>query len=245
MRVIFSPHCDDAYLSLGGSIQKWGLEKERIVILNCFSRSGFSLKISSKKPAVVDLITHTRQLEESFNALKVGAEVEFMNLPEAPLRGYSRPWTFPIKKRTLRNAFGKAIDDVPITQSLEKIVRKYASTDVDSYFPLALGKHVDHTILNEIAEKVTKESRNPQRIFYYEDMPYGARPGIDLSFLSEKGFEPILNEINWEEKATLLLTYESQLSGKYGKKIIDSVETYCRSLNGHERLWKASSESDP
>ena len=133
MKVVFSPHCDDAYLSLGGSILNWRKAGEPLRIVNCFSKSGASRQVTATTGRVVELVSHTRRLEESVNALTVGAEVEFLGLPEALLRGHRNP--IGKTSRSLLNLFPAKIDESGLVKTLQDAVSKL-SLNNELYFPL-------------------------------------------------------------------------------------------------------------
>ena len=235
MKVVFAPHCDDAYLSLGGSILEWRQKGEQVLIINCFSKSGFTLKVSSTESDLVSLISHTRSMEEIINAMSVGAEVEFLELPEAQLRGYRKPWTVEKSQKGPFGLFRKSDDDSQVEEPLTRAILKYVS-DNETFFPLGNGNHIDHVFVNNIAQKIIQEKGISLHSFY-EDLPYSSLHLIDEERITAKGLRPILKSIDWEKKKVLLQRYKSQLGGKYGLKIIKSIGSYCSSLGECERIW--------
>ncbi len=240
MKVIFAPHCDDAYLSLGGSILKWRNEGEEIRVVNVFSKSGFTNKVSSDDSNLVWLISHTRALEELVNALTVGADVEFLDLPEAPLRGHRKPWTTGVNRDGVVNFLQGKIDDSWLNSPILKSILKFAPEN-ECYFPLALGNHIDHVLLSEVAQKAIQQTHISSYCFY-EDLPYGAKILSGRYEVNGRELRPTLQSIDWTRKEKLLLTYGSQLEGKYGLRIIATIESYHASLGACERTWHPSKE---
>lgn len=214
---------------------EWRRKGEQVLIVNCFSKSGFTLKVSSTRSSLVSLISHTRSMEEIINAMSIGAEVEFLELPEAQLRGYRKPWTVEKSQKGILGLFRKSPDDSEVEEPLARAIHNYAS-DNETFFPLGSGDHVDHVFVNKLAQKIIEEKKISRHSFY-EDLPYSSLHQIDQESITAKGLRPILNSIDWEKKKVLLHRYKSQLSGKYGLKIIKSVESYCSSLGQCERIW--------
>jgi len=235
VKVIFSPHCDDAYLSLGGSILLWRDAEEEVRIVNCFSKSGASRHITVTKGKVVDLITHTRALEETVNALSVGAQVEFLGLPESQLRGYTNTVG---EAKGLRGRFAPKIDDSWIPPKLEDAIMKHAP-DNHLYFPLGLGNHHDHVLVAKAGKEANAMEKNS--VTFYEDLPYAAQ---DQYRRINEDMTSTLTPISWTRKAELLGTYESQFPGRYGKRIMTMIEEYCKSIGNAERTWKSPPPSN-
>ena len=240
MKVIFAPHCDDAYLSLGGSILKWRKRGEEILVVNFFSKSGFTNKVSSdeSKSNLVWLISHTRALEDLVNARTVGAEVEFLDLPEAPLRGHRKPWTISNTRNGGLSFLRAKIDDSWLKDPITKSILKFAA-DNECYFPLGVGKHVDHVLLSEAAQKAISQKQITSYGFY-EDLPYAAKVRSDRYEVIGMELQSTLQSIDWTRKEKLLQTYGSQLEGKYGLRIIAYIQSYHDSLGGCERIWHPS-----
>ncbi len=238
LKVIFAPHCDDAYLSLGGSILEWRNEGEEVLVVNFFSKSGFTNKVSSNESNLVWLISHTRALEDLVNARTVGAKVEFLDLPEAPLRGHRKPWTIDNTRNGSLSFLRGKIDDSWLKDPITKSILKYAA-DNECYFPLGVGKHVDHVLLSEAAQKTILQ-KQIRSYGFYEDLSYAARVRSDIYEVIGMELQPTLQSIDWTRKEKLLRTYGSQLEGKYGLRIITSIESYHNSLGGCERIWLPS-----
>lgn len=236
-KVIFAPHCDDAFFALGGAICAWRERGEQVLILDCFSRSGLTRQASStNRKSMIDLISHTRALEDLVNALRLGAKVEFLGLPEVLLRGYSD--IFGNRKRFLGIPMGK-IDDSWIPAHLEKTFSRYTASS-ECYFPLGIGDHVDHVLVSQVGRKMTRPLQRSNRIFFYEDIPYVT--DNNSSSVLQKDLDPINLPIDWGKKEALLRTYKSQLAGRYAKTMISSVRSYHESLGGCERVWQPTSQ---
>lgn len=84
MRVIFSPHIDDSFLSLGGLILNWRKKKERVQVIDVFSISNYTKSGLGERKEV----TRQRKQEERNVQKFTDVHTTFLDFLDAPLRGY-------------------------------------------------------------------------------------------------------------------------------------------------------------
>jgi LmbE family N-acetylglucosaminyl deacetylase len=168
--LFLSPHLDDVAFSCGGLAACLADAGWRTVLATAFTRSvvpatGFALACQLDKglDAGVDYMA-VRRAEDLVAAERLGFdEVLWLNLPEAPHRGYgSAPELFAALRP----------DDAvvpPLTECFEHLVRTRAPDLVLA--PQGLGGHVDHRQV--IAAVVAAMPLT--RVAFYRDTPYAIR----------------------------------------------------------------------
>jgi LmbE family N-acetylglucosaminyl deacetylase len=110
-----------------------------------------------------------RRIEDERYAYFAEANVTFLDLPDAPFRGYSGDGEL----------LGAPRDDDPAPVELlrSEIVRLEPQM---VYFPLAIGGHVDHQLCRDVGVQLLAEGRRwvmpgpgfVGRVSFYEDFPY-------------------------------------------------------------------------
>ncbi|MFA5856776.1 MAG: PIG-L family deacetylase [Candidatus Pacearchaeota archaeon] len=230
--IIFSPHSDDTVLSTGGRILT-NYENESFSVLNIFSTCAFSILPELKNPKE---ITKLNNLEENEALGRLGINVEFMYLPEVLLRGYKH-WNSPPDSN-------KEIQTKTLITSKIKELSKIAKR---VYFPLGVGNHTDHILVNQIALESYKFLKGNVEVFFYEDIPYafefnGVEKKVgDLQNALGESLEEVVSDISPEimTKSSLIGIYKTQYDEKYIKMIADYSESISKTKGVfHERAWK-------
>ena len=226
--VVFSPHCDDVPLSLGGAILGKTLST-RVTVEVVFSLSRYSLSHSVTED--VAKVTETRHSEELAAAKMAGYKVHFMGFPEPFVRhGY----------RTFREVFdgSRPVRYDPIWPSVRAALRFRVSTTHGLVLcPLRCGHHIDHRIVFESVVAFCRTMPRPL-IGFYEDLPYAAwlRDSEISSLVPDLPSGPLqpitIANIPFGAKAALLDSYPSQLTAQD----IESVFAHW-TRRGGERLW--------
>ncbi len=140
--LLISPHLDDAVFSAGGVMALLAGRGWRVVTATAFTRSvhpaqGFALECQRDK-GLADEVDYMalRRDEDVEAAALTGAETLWLDLPEAPHRGYA----------SAAALFGEYAPDDAIADELLAALRD-AMRDVAPDLvlgPAALGSHVDH-----------------------------------------------------------------------------------------------------
>lgn len=222
---IFSPHCDDALLALGGHILYWG-EAEVVTVFGTCAWTRLDTKLS------VEQITLINQQEET-TALKEANCISYRyNLPEVLMRNY-RKWNTKFIHESDNSVFNKSIS----------LIKKHVKQNSSLYFPLAVEGHVDHVLLRNAAFKLYNFFlENNCRVYLYEDLPYSwyEDPSLTATKLNLKfdvKTEVLDISINLNQKLKLLDYYKSQL----GPNELSKVKEYAARINQgkySERIWR-------
>jgi LmbE family N-acetylglucosaminyl deacetylase len=173
--VFVAPHPDDAALSCGGLIASLKAQREQIAIVSVYSGAGDpeglttyqrealgfadpgSSWAGSALPPVAAM--EARRAEDR----AYGAELAFVDLPDAVFRGYEGDDQLTGAPR--------ADDPVPV----EALATALAGLRPDRvYAPLAIGGHVDHRLVGRavLALAATPHSTVRGLLRFYEDFPY-------------------------------------------------------------------------
>ena len=169
--LFLSPHLDDVAFSCGGTVARLAALGWRCVVATVFTRSvsgstGFALACQLDKglPAEADYMAIRRDEDRAF-AAAVGAETDWLDLPEAPHRGYA----------SAQALFGPPREDDGVGPDVEaaiaEAIRRCAPAHV--FAPLGLGGHVDH---RHVALAVRRGVRSAP-VAWYRDAPYALRTG--------------------------------------------------------------------
>jgi LmbE family N-acetylglucosaminyl deacetylase len=222
--LIISPHLDDAFFSLGGYLLKNRPAKKKIV--DVFTTSRFAPRFKRYK-LDIDQISLIRRREELKNASIVDTIVEFLNFPEAPLRGYTSAFDQPRWK-----------EEAEMIEAIKSHLYQIIKDAKIVFFPLGIGMNVDHVILSRLGLEFLLEGQN--QIMFYEDLPYAAgfprRFGLD-SKLSRVHLKSELVSIDPIGKLKLALAYKSQCLPYIPLQII-MYSKLTRPLGGfYERIW--------
>jgi LmbE family N-acetylglucosaminyl deacetylase len=222
--LIISPHLDDAFYSLGGYLLKSRPAKRKII--DIFTTSGFAPRFK-RYGLDINQTSLVRRWEELKNASIVDAIVEFLNFLDAPLRGYASPFDPPKWK-----------EEAEMIETIKSRLCQIIEGAKIIFFPLGIGKHVDHVILFRLGLEFLLESHS--NIRFYEDLPYAA--GFQRWFrldanIGRARLESKLVSIDPIGKLKLCFTYKSQCSPNVPLKIM-MYSKMMRPLGGfYERVW--------
>jgi LmbE family N-acetylglucosaminyl deacetylase len=202
--VIIAPHLDDAALSVGAAILAGNLgENPHIVVV--FSISNYTLETPGTGD--VEVVTRTRRNEEKTACRLMKASVEFLDYGEPLVRGACSDFS---------DLFNKDFDPTtdPLYHQLIDQIKKIRDRLRPNLmiFPLSLGNHLDHILLNSIGLRLLADSDT--RIMFFEDLPYAGivEPADILEAGSSRGLKPYpVPGVELEQKLLLLQIYKSQL----------------------------------
>lgn len=229
--IVISPHIDDAFLSLGGYLTNFSVNRNQLrriaLVVNVFSISNWA---PLRRPVIFGTkqISQLRRKEELLNSQLARIPVEFLDFLDAPLRGYASPFERPAWSKEEELIEG-------LRTRLASVIRR---TKI-CFFPLGIGMHVDHLFVAKVGvDLVRSGARN---IAFYEDLPYAAAAAtkyglIDL-MVARNMFAPILFPINPILKMKACGSYKSQLTYRTSVKII-LYSKRIRLIGGfYERVW--------
>lgn len=227
--IIYSPHFDDAFLSLGGYLGLSKKFKKNVIIVIIFGLSSYQNKKNYPNEDII-LISQKRKMEELQNIEYLSCELKVFNNPCALSRGYKFERNNPIPWPT------KFLEtDVPTAALVRKMIYRYAKSQANEslhLFPSAIGDHIDHVITNQAGWDLYRTKIN---IAFYEDLPYAANYSIDKKIVN---LTPIILPVDINDKLKFILNYKTQNTIEW----IDEILNYMNSLNSHngefhERIW--------
>jgi glycosyltransferase involved in cell wall biosynthesis/LmbE family N-acetylglucosaminyl deacetylase len=215
--LFFSPHLDDAALSCGGMIHSLVSEKDTVKVITVFAGdanaelSAFARHLHAKWQSATNLFDQRRQ-EDAKALSELGVkDFEQWNFAEAPYRrGAGGNYVYG----TYEELRGQLANE---DQTLKKLITEKILTRLEEvpettilYFPLSLGRHVDHQMLFAVGLELNAAGKH---VRFYEDYPYA------------EAYDPESQELNWlprtvsipiEPKLRAASAYSTQLRGLGG-----------------------------
>ena len=224
MKQIISPHIDDAFLSLGGSILNGVKRKEKVKIGYIFTKSVYTNPdpISGEQYGNDEnVITGLRKDEEKEINQLLEYDFYFLDYPD----------------NSLRQKYGMNSENHIKTEIKNELANKINKNEV-CFFPLGLG-HVDHHMTREIGIQLVGAG---YKIKFYEDMPYMTWQNYleAYNLIKNNVFFPLVEEyeeIDFQTKLNILNCYRSQVSGRW----LSDIAAYSYSPKDnkyYERYWK-------
>src|SRR5882724_9642235 len=217
LHLFFSPHSDDVVLSCGGMIHSLVVQNKSVQVVTVFAGdsnaglSAFARHLHAKWNSTSDLFEQRRQ-EDAKALSELGVKnYERWNFEEAP---YRRAADGCHVYGTYDELRGKvAIEDQSIRDLIkERILKRLQELPETTilYFPLSLGRHVDHQMLFAMGLELNAAGK---QVRFYEDYPYA------------EAYDPKPLELNWlprtvsielEPKLRAASAYTTQIRGLGG-----------------------------
>ncbi|MGC8873719.1 MAG: PIG-L deacetylase family protein [Chloroflexia bacterium] len=238
--VCFSPHPDDAALSLGGWLALQAAEGRPAHVVTVFAGptpppetwTAFARELHRSWGGRPDPMAHRRA--EDAEALRLlGCTATWWDYRDAI---YRHP-AYDSRERI----FGRPAEE----QALEgELVERCAAVPGTLYlFPLAIGHHVDHQLLWRVGMRLAKAGRP---CAFYEDLPYAAWEGGPEARVHElpNTWRPQVVDVtaHWGKKVAAVFCYASQFAelSREGQPLLEALESYARLVlpGGYgERIW--------
>ena len=167
--LVLSPHLDDAAFSCGGTMALLADAGWRVVMATAFTRTvedpaGFALACQTDKGLgpEVDYMA-LRRAEDLVAAGVLGAEARWLDLPEAPHRGYG----------SAAALFGPVLEADEIWRELSRLVAGLVAelSPAVVLAPQGLGEHVDHRQMI----RAVLDAAPHAPLAFYRDTPYAIR----------------------------------------------------------------------
>lgn len=234
--IFFSPHLDDAILSCGGLIINLVRDKKKVLIVTVFNESdgtktNKNITRHVKACGFDDIwkLAKKREKEDKKMAKILKVKVLWLDEIEANYRENYKSYKEIIEKKAIE----RELDLVGrVNSKINNILKKLLSKNGEVYFPMGLGNHIDHLIVNRSGLEATKK----YQVYFWEDYPY-------LLFLKNKIEEnkySLVKRIDVKEnlnfKKKLIENYDSQLKElfKYKEMYLSSFENYYQSIDNSE-----------
>lgn len=210
--LLLSPHLDDVAFSCGGLAALLADSGWRVVMATAFTRTihpahGFALACQLDKGLAPEVdYMDLRRHEDRAAAALLGVEARWLDLPEAPHRGYdSAPALFS----------GARADDT-VWQDLAALLGPLLTELSPALVavPQGLGRHVDHLQ----AIRAVLSVRDAADLLFYRDTPYIIRdpsaapaPGVPVGPSATLDIAAAL-----ERKLAAACAYSSQVGFQFG-----------------------------
>ena len=224
------PHCDDVCFSLTGTLIQNSTNGKGSKILNIFSTSSYiqsGLQKYMNQSNNFEYISNIRKSENKMFANIIGAQIEFCDIQEAIIRGYKNVYIEP--HRADMNLF---------TKLKELIISKVKNENFRTiFFPLGVGKHVDHVLLSNLAIDIIQDTyiKKNVQVFLYEDLPYAhdqiayyERLG-ELRLRYKLNLIPHYSDITFfiEKKSLACSIFRTQVHPNFGEQLKRFAKSLC------------------
>lgn len=236
--VYLSPHFDDVALSCGGLVWELGQAGQpvsiwticagepRLAELTPFARSLHARWGVGLSPVV------TRRGEDIHACHALGANYRHFSIPDCIYRSSDEP-LYPTEE-ALWGGLHQADEDLSRALSMELV--KNLPEGARLVCPLALGRHVDHLLTRQAAE------RSGRSLCYYPDYPYVLKNAPELERLRALGWESVqypVSEAGLKAWTDSVACHASQISTFWGNldEMRTAIQDYTQALGGG-RLWR-------
>ena len=230
MRLILSPHLDDALLSLGGFLYETQDIPTKVISIFNTGWTCLELPITPENLTKLNLEEHKIVMDE-LNCIN-----DYWDYPEALLRDYKK-WNAKLNVRRDRLLY----------ETLKKRIYDCISEGEYSqiFCPMSIENHVDHELIFQIINDLLIENWvvwNKIDFFLYEDLPYAYYINMRDELKRVNKYYQLADYIQnidkfVEKKKSLLLEYKSQVTPEDIHKTIEySKKIYTQ--GSAERFWK-------
>jgi|GEM_PF-306840 len=248
--IFFSPHFDDVVLSCGGLIASLLKQGKSVRVVTVFagndehaSYSAYARHLHAKweteQPA------HVQRLQEDLAALRdLGVrQIEQWNFLEAPYRLNAAGQPLYASYEELQGNL--ATEDRQTGAALSATVLNWLGCGTAGrtlYFPLSLGRHVDHQLLFHIGMRLRATS---YRVRFYEEWPYVESYALSPATV---GWSSQVFDILLDPKIRAARQYTSQIQGLGGsaESLTRRLTQFSRQIDGgqpKERYWEVSQQT--
>ena len=257
--IYLSPHLDDVVLSCGGTIARQTAAGEAVLVVTIFAGDP---DLTCLSPLAEDLQAAwghppapyaTRRAEDRAAMRHLGAIFVHLGFRETIYRFDARSDPLYPDEESLFDQPHPA--DAPLIVRLEAALRPLVCGlgPTILYAPLAVGQHVDHQLVSQVALRLLSPPETAPDLWYYEDFPYAA--GL-VPHHAPDSVEAALNRHNnggWQSddvaidlapKVEAIACYSSQMQTLFGDEptMIRAVRDYAASLSTSqpytERFWQ-------
>lgn len=215
--LVLSPHFDDGVLSCGGLLAAWRRQGEQVAVWTLMAGfppddrfSPLAQRVHADWPQASPRAMVALRKEEDRQALTLlGASYRYFDWPDCIYRqASSGEWLYDEIFTRPAPAEDRLADELAFVLS-------ELPDDVQVIAPLAIGGHVDHILVQLGAE------RSGRPLWYYADVPYVLRAGVDAAFAALAGFEPVtfpLIPADVDAWIAAAACYRSQIPALFGSE---------------------------
>ena len=217
--LLLSPHLDDVAFSCGGIAATLAAAGWDVVVATCFTRSvhpatGFALSCQRDK-GLADETDYmaVRRDEDRAACEALGARPLWLDLPEAPHRGYD--------SATALFAPPLPEDDIagPLGDRLHKLISAERPTLL--LVPQGCGRHVDHLQVIRATLDACAALPDPPLLGFYRDTPYvirdpDAQPAPTVTAMAPRAATVALGPEALAAKQAAVACFATQLGFQFG-----------------------------
>lgn len=246
MHYFLSPHLDDIALSCGGYVRRLVQRGERVVIVTVCTGDWPTerpltpaIQKEHSQWKLGEWPYRARRLEDDAATKVLGAYAVHLGLPDAIYRFDAQ--NQPMYVRDFIGVPPNPEDWKEHAIALAAKLTALIPAEAHIYCPLAVGRHVDHSIVRQVVEVIYPRSR----ITYYEDYPYADQPvalateTAQLPNAQSKQIELTVDEL--DTRIAAVACYASQVPVMFGTNVqmAERIRAYATNAGG-ERFWTAS-----
>lgn len=207
--LIFSPHFDDAILSIGSLLNTLVKLKKNIKVVNIFTKgSSLNSPLTEKLLKQAEITNPTnyflaRRNEDQKAFKKLGQiNIEKLGFIDAAWRvGKDNLALYP--KTALRDIHQ---DDRQLIKLVVSRIKNFSDSGTVIFAPLARGRHVDHQIVRNVVTEIFNQ------VIYYNDFPYSEKYENEDQFIKDHKLSFIDWQEDYQKKRDLVLMYKTQLT---------------------------------
>lgn len=244
-----SPHLDDIALSCGGLVHRLALAGEAVTVVSvCTADVATGLPLSAAAKHVHwewqlgEQPYAKRRAEDIAACVALGAKAIHLNLLDAVYRRddaghslYERDFIgIPV------NSLDWQAHALALSAKLWEVLAPHKA-NLRVYCPLAVGRHVDHSVVRRVIEVLWPA----EQITYYEDYPYADKPDAlqrELDQLPDtKAIQVVLSEDEIDARIGAIACYPSQQFALFqqAETMPARVRAYIERAGG-ERYWRSA-----
>ncbi len=193
--LVFSPHLDDAVLSMGNHIAKLVATGKTICVVTMFTdgsdaltTNDIQLFLQRSGASSSTSLFETRRTEDGFALQALGVQkIAHEHLVDGLFRSYNHRLigTTQAVYPSFQRLFSGRVSphDNKLTERIRQIllhhIKVFAKPTTIIYGPLGIGGHVDHILVHQALMSVAGHTR-----IFWEDIPYRANPTALLARLA-------------------------------------------------------------
>ena len=236
--LFLSPHLDDAVLSCGALLAALS-PRTAITVATVFTgadpaphtRAARSFLRRSRATSADSLYADRRREDEQV-LHPLGVDIAHLRFPDALFRRRAGRYVpAPVARRlpelvhrypTYRFDIARgrvSRGDRPLIQQVVDVISAVVAERKPAlvFAPLAIGRHVDHLIVRDIA------ARHLSPIVYYSDFPYVLTAAPETDFCRTHSLRPWTWNTQGSEKLKLISGYQTQVDGLFPDGVIPLI----------------------
>lgn len=222
--ILLQPHLDDVPFSLSYFLDSKVMKDKKKKTVTVFGKEYFNIHNYPHTKETEKILV----LEEKVWFQKAGIPLKRYELEEAGFRGITEVRKLFSPKLANNFNIGREFFDEKIYDEVVKVVNEIQNEEPDClWIPAAIGGHIDHLLLRQVAIELCKEENTVKHVIFYEDYPYRmyskpiAWDQVIMecwSHIGEISLEP--QAIDSNRKFMNLLAYHSQITEKQLKSLV-------------------------